>query len=87
MKKLIRLTESDLHRIVKETINRIIKEVTNPINGKRIKGLKKIYGSYAKPYYYKQITSSLIEIYDENGKYLCDVKNLQEFCDIFKRFG
>ena len=27
MKKLIRLTESDLHRIVKESVNRILKEV------------------------------------------------------------
>jgi hypothetical protein len=26
MKKIIRLTESDLHRIVKESVNRIIKE-------------------------------------------------------------
>lgn len=87
MKKLIRLTESNLNRIVKESINRIIKEVTDPITGKRIKGLKKIYGSYAKPYYYKQIIPSLIEIYDENGKYLCDVRNLQEFYDTFCTFG
>ena len=27
MKKVIRLTESDLHRIVKESVNRILKEV------------------------------------------------------------
>ena len=26
MRKLIRLTESDLHRIVKESVNRILKE-------------------------------------------------------------
>ncbi len=30
-KKLIRLTESDLHRIVKESVNRILKEEVNPI--------------------------------------------------------
>ena len=29
-KKLIRLTESDLHRIVKESVNRILKESTHP---------------------------------------------------------
>lgn len=27
-KKLIRLTESDLHRIIKESVNRVIKEAT-----------------------------------------------------------
>lgn len=27
-KKLIRLTESDLHKIVKESVNRVIKEAT-----------------------------------------------------------
>ena len=26
MKKIVRLTESDLHRIIKESVNRIIKE-------------------------------------------------------------
>ena len=30
-KKLIRLTESDLHRIVKESVNRILKEAEDPI--------------------------------------------------------
>jgi len=31
-KKLIRITESDLHRIVKETVNKIIKEDMSPIH-------------------------------------------------------
>lgn len=30
-KKLIRLTEGYLHRIVKESVNRILKEEVNPI--------------------------------------------------------
>lgn len=35
MKKLIRLTESDIHRIVKESINKILKED----NGRQYKGV------------------------------------------------
>lgn len=34
-KKLIRLTESDLHRIVKESVNRILKEYGNTPEGQR----------------------------------------------------
>ena len=30
MKKIIRLTESDLHRIVKETVNKILEGVPDP---------------------------------------------------------
>lgn len=30
MKKLIRLTEGDLHKIVKESVNRMLRESTNP---------------------------------------------------------
>ena len=33
MKKLIRLTESDLHRIVKESVNRILKETEGQLFG------------------------------------------------------
>jgi hypothetical protein len=32
MKKLIRLTESDLHRIVKESVNRILREAKYDVN-------------------------------------------------------
>ena len=35
-KKLIRLTESDLHRIVKESVNRVLKEVN--FRGERLHG-------------------------------------------------
>ena len=42
-KKLIRLTESDLHRIVKETANRVLNEISDAtkqsyINGRRQQG-------------------------------------------------
>jgi hypothetical protein len=33
MKKIIRLTESDLHNIVKETVNRILRENDEDMNG------------------------------------------------------
>jgi hypothetical protein len=32
MKKIIRLTESDLHRIVKKSVNRILREMDEPYN-------------------------------------------------------
>ena len=35
MKKLIRLTESDLHRIVKESVSRILREVGETPGGQR----------------------------------------------------
>ena len=35
-KKLIRLTESDLHRIVKESINRILNEVGETDDGQKL---------------------------------------------------
>lgn len=35
MKKLIRLTESDLHRIVKESVSRILREVGETPEGQR----------------------------------------------------
>ena len=43
-KKLIRLTESDLHRIVKETANRVLNEISDAtkqsyINGRRQQGM------------------------------------------------
>ncbi len=39
MKKVIRLTESDLHRIVKESAKKIITEMNDDIFG-RVEGLK-----------------------------------------------
>ena len=38
MRKIIRLTESDLHNIVKESVNRILKEVGETDNGQRLLG-------------------------------------------------
>jgi hypothetical protein len=37
MKKLIKLTESDLHRIVKESVNRILREAAYDINSPEYK--------------------------------------------------
>lgn len=38
-KKLIRLTESDLHRIIKETINKVLNEGDGSYKGVYIEGL------------------------------------------------
>ena len=38
MKKIVTLTESDLHRIVKETVNRILKESEYDIDDDRYYG-------------------------------------------------
>ena len=48
-----------------------------------MKRLRKIYGKGARVWFYRYITSNLTEIYDENKKYKCDVKNLNEFKEIF----
>ncbi len=38
MKKLIRLTESDLHRIIKESVNKILNEVGETEDGQDVLG-------------------------------------------------
>lgn len=38
MKKIVRLTEGDLHRIVKESSNRIINEIGDTYDGYRMLG-------------------------------------------------
>jgi hypothetical protein len=45
-KKLIRLTESDLHRIVKESVNRVLRENKVRTNRKTIKESGHLYGHY-----------------------------------------
>ncbi len=40
MKKLIKLTEQDLHRIVKESVNRVLKEANVNYNGQKRKNTK-----------------------------------------------
>lgn len=48
-KKLIRLTESDLHRIVKESVNRILKEYSDDYG---IESDYDFYGTYGNPSQY-----------------------------------
>jgi len=52
--------------------------------GKEImKRMRKIYGKGARVWFYCYITSNLTEIYDENKKYMFDVRNLNEFKEIY----
>ena len=44
MKQRIRLTESDLHRIVKESVNRVLNEISSPNRGMIEKSYKKPNG-------------------------------------------
>ena len=77
MKKVIRLTESDLHRIVKESTKKIITEMNDDIFG-RVEGLKNsvngleqsLRGGYdgseeATMYYLDQIQAYVRTIYNE----------------------
>jgi two-component SAPR family response regulator len=49
-KKLIRLTESDLHNIVKESVNRVLKESSYDYMNKEYYRLKKLYLEFGKIY-------------------------------------
>lgn len=49
-KKLIRLTESDLHRIVKQSVNRVLKESSYDYMNKEYYRLKKLYLEFGKIY-------------------------------------
>lgn len=53
------------------------------LNFNDMKKMRKIYGKGAKVWYYRYITSSITEIYDENKCYKFDVSNLNEFKEIF----
>ena len=80
MKRIIRLTESDLHRIVKESVNRIIKEVKiNPKGqwdsvqtdffndealGKKIWDLMYKYQKMHHPTYVSRIVDLLYNTFD-----------------------
>jgi len=64
MKKLIRLTESDLHRIVKESVNRILKEsILDDKNGLSTywqdRVLEAVENGYAKYEFAKQFCNLL----------------------------
>lgn len=76
MKKLIRLTEGDLHRIIKNTVKRIIREEDEQEYDPFINGdASYIDGSYDIPYgYHVDIDTSLGTVAiedpeDENGGY------------------
>lgn len=47
-KKLIRLTENDLHRIVKESVNKILKEYSYDYMNKEYYCLEKLYLEFGK---------------------------------------
>ena len=49
MKKIVRLTESDLHRIIKESVNRIIKE-SDYMNDKPNIIIFDAYGEYTNAF-------------------------------------
>ena len=55
----------------------------NPLNALKRSGAKQYYGNNAKVYYYKRITSRLTEVYDSDGRYLTDVKNIDELKKAF----
>ena len=48
-KKLVRLTESDLHRIIKESVNRVLKEWNRPHNYDEKVADKQMYDAYKMP--------------------------------------
>jgi hypothetical protein len=80
-KKLIRLTESDLHRIVKESVNRVLKE------GERRPFLKQAYENLLQAM--SDFEYSLEGRYDMEGegvnKILQSFKMTQEAVDDFVR--
>ena len=60
-KKIIRLTESDLHRIVKESVNRILKESTFPTDDE--------YAQMGKYYVAADTNSEYFDDYNEAYRY------------------
>lgn len=66
-KKLIRLTESDLHNIVKESVNRILKEIATDENNQ----------PKTKPVI-KLTTEEMDELANNTVKYACDVAGFED---------
>lgn len=67
MKKRIRLTESDLHRIVKESVNKILSEVSGMPNAHK--------GKYVPAYWEKGEARRERSDYDENEEFVNEVLN------------
>lgn len=68
-KKLIRLTESDIHRIVKESINRILKEAYSDIYGDGL-GVNYPESMYNNAYILSNTPEEFDERMKEREKYL-----------------
>jgi hypothetical protein len=66
-KKLIRLTESDLHRIVKESVNRILKETYSDIYGDGKNYSKTMYDNAC---YFSDTPEEFDEIMKDRQEYL-----------------
>ena len=71
-KKLIRLTESDLHRIVKESVNRVLNEIGNTSKGQYILGRAQARRAYRNGGYNKKYNPEMareIENYANTAPY------------------
>ena len=68
-KKLIRLTESDIHRIVKESVNRILKEAYSDIYGDGF-GINYPKNMYDNAYFFSNTPEEFDERMKERQEYL-----------------
>jgi hypothetical protein len=76
MKRTIRLTEGDLHRIVKESVNRILKETSDKLLNQAIDASKdkvakyeELYGKQSVPYHHAcRQAENFEKKYDERYK-------------------
>lgn len=102
-KKLIRLTESDLHRIVKESVNKILNESFNPNNEKlkfiidivRDLGQVQLSGKCGKYYALVDNGDSIVALYfvGKNGYDAIKIEKLKPhiidaiYDDLYQDFG
>lgn len=102
-KKLIRLTESDLHRIVKESVNKILNESFNPNNEKlkfiidivRDLGQVQLSGKCGKYYALVDNGDSIVALYfvGKNGYDAIEIEKLKPhmidviYDDLYQDFG
>ena len=73
-KKVIRLTESDLHRIVKESVNKVLAEVSGNPTGFKSK-------NYKQAFYEKGAPMRHYSDYDSNEEFVDDEEVMQEYYD------
>ena len=89
MKKTIRLTESDLHRIVKESVKRVLKEDSDEDVYSQVKMLCErfidIFTNHID--YIKQGNEELVGGEDIKNSYFKVVDAFSELLNIFKRMG